>query len=299
MPFLSDEDTLFVENLETALQYLVSQNDQLGVCIFSGEGENMSFHRKDYAPGVDAVIRACCMSYLTGVCLNTHYIRTWDIFAQAEHLQDNTFFLGYTYCIFGVLLARYLKIVDSDIKTWILQQEVSTEHDWGDTKGMPTTWLPERRICESRDAVKFVKNFFNGDDLKAIFINRMVYFYFRYTSDLYVYKDFGRRIKTMYCWSDIWMNQYKNCLQVLSDLEGKIKNISSFIPKIDKEFFYYLVNEKTQKPYTPEENLLLALQAQVAKYYYETGVPIERIDFEACEKCIKDWVKDFLSRQDD
>lgn len=264
----------------------------MGACIFSEEGE--PFKRRDYDPGIDAVIRAYCMSYLSGVCLNMYYIRLWDVFAQVEAFQDNSFFLDYTYCVFGVLLAKHLKVIDSDIKFWCLQKEASAEHDWGDTNGIPSAWLPERRICESRDAVMLAKDFFDEDGLKAIFMNRMIYFYHRYTSDLYVYKDFGKKIKTMYSWSDVCINQYKNCLQTLLELGERIKNIPSFLLKLDKEFFRYLVYEKTQEPYTPEENLLLALQAQLAKYCYDTGIPIEKIDFVKCEEYARDLLKNLF-----
>lgn len=294
--FFSDEDFVIVPNLGRALDWLAKQPPQMGVCAFSGETEEYeaTFKETMFEPGKDAVLRVFNMNYVTGCCLNLDCIKLSGLFEKIERFEDNIFVRNYTHCAVGALLACQFFVKESPVFLWGYGEECAVTHDWGVKNGVIKTLLPEYRSKQQNDAVRLLADYLPENDLKLVFFNRITAFFLLVS---YAYKFWGKTLKEMYQWTDIWMNHYKNCLRTLKELEGKMEGGSSTIAEIDKIFFYWLVCKREQRFHEPEENLLSSLQAQVAKYYYDKGIPIEEIDFEQIAKDLEDWVQDFLSKR--
>lgn len=303
--FSSDEDTIIPENLGIALEWLNDHPLDVGACIFNGiiggvngDTEEWATYKKEiFEPGVDATIRAYHMNYITGSCLNLDRIKELDLFQREENLLGNYYYNTYTHCALGVQLGLRFKIVNSSILLWRYEENRAQNHDWGEHEGVPSFVLPENRSLQMLDAVKLVKDVFSEQELLDIVENRLNAYY-DLVSKLYTYPKYASTLIKMYSWTDICILQYRNCLRLFEELEieGIIKDLPVFIAKMDKTTFNWLICKRQQRLCSPEKNLLPALQAQVAKYYHDKGIPFEQIDFDGIKKELNSWVKEFLDR---
>lgn len=294
--FFSDEDALITENLGMALDWLIHRAPRMGGCIFNGFEGNPAYNfseEKVFDAGVDAVIRAHNTNYITGVCLNMDHIKTLDIFAQIERHKENDYFKLYPHCTVMALLSLRFHVIESPIILWKFG-EPSKTHDWDVVNGLLAYGTPERRIRQEQGDIKMMAEYLSGKDLEEFFLDR-VYKFFGLLASYYKLK--GDQFITVYRWNDIWTTHYQGSLQLLRELKEKFEDITSIIPKMNKVFLFWHICRWEQAWHTPEENLLPSLQAQVVKYYYEKGTPIEDIDFDQIEKDLEGWVQDFLAKR--
>lgn len=293
---ISDEDSVVPENMETALNWLSNHLEDVGACIFGGNGtEEWVIHQeKVFEPGVDAVIRAFHMNYITGCCFNLERIKELDLFRRAIEVAENYYFKTYTHCALSTFLAIRFRIVDSNIVLWHFGEDRAQNDDWGLKNGIRKTITPEDRMIQSAEAVRLVKDFFSEQELLEIFFDRMNVCY-DLLSLVYKIPEYSNVFKNTYSWTDICTLHYKTCRQLIQELDAK--DAAPFVTKMNKTTFYWLVCKRRQRLCTPEENLLSSLQAQVAKYYFDKGTPFEKIDFAGIEEDLKGWVKDFLEKR--
>lgn len=302
--FTSDEDAIIPENLGIALEWLNNHISDVGVCVFSGitsDGRKFEdFKRETFEPGAEAIIRAYRTNYVTGNCLNLDRIKELDLFQREETLLENCYNIIYPHCTLSALLGLRFKIVNSDIILWRWGEDCAytQTHDWSKTGKLSNYTLPENRSLQMFDAIKLVMSEVSEQELLKI-VEERIYSYFDLLSALYRYPEFAPQFLETYSWVDVCVMNYKNCLHLFKELEaeGIIQDLPAFIAKLDKATFNWLVCKRQQRLRTPEENLLPALQAQVAKYYRDKGTSFEDIDFGEIEKELDGWVKDFLDRQ--
>lgn len=307
---LSDEDLIIPENLETALEWLNSHSD-IGACLFSGNGifignglssddgfRPMAFpSEKIFEPGVDALIGACYMCDLSGCCWNMDYIKELNVLQRITENENNAYVAIYPQCSLSLFLSFQFKIIYSNIVLWSVGKE-SAQSNYRFTNKITDFLLPENRSLQMLGIVGLVKDEVSEPDLLKIVEDRLRE-YFDNLSILYKVTGFASPFLKMYNWVDVCVMNYKNCLHLFKELEaeGIIQDLPAFIAKLDKATFNWLVCKRQQRLRTPEENLLPALQAQVAKYYRDKGTSFEDIDFGEIEKELDGWVKDFLDRQ--
>lgn len=294
--FLSDEDPLVVENVGTALEWLI-QRAPIAGCIFSCPEGNICYHyseEKVSDSGVDAVARALDSGYLSGTCLNLAYIKAQDLFAEIEKFKENEFFKLFPYSVMMALSALRFDFITTPVILW-KPGEKSKIFDWNRVNGVPVYMLPENMVRQQRDIIKTMAEYLSGDDLKTFFLDSCLVRLFE-ISVCYKY-EFADSFREMYRWIDIWTTHYRGCLQILQDMKGKLGDITSIIPEMDKYFLDWMICKRRQRLQTPEENLLPSLQAQVAKYYYDKGTAIEDIDFDQIEKDLEGWVQNFLENR--
>lgn len=299
--FSSDEDTIIPENLGLALDWLSNHLTDVGVCIFSGSGnkEWEISREQTFEPGIKAIIRVCNMNYITGCCFNMDHIKTLDLFRLETELSSNYYYNIYTHCALGLFLGFQFKVINSSIPMWYYEEKRAQNYDTdGEINGIVRFTLPENRSLQMLDIVMLVKDKVSEQELLELVESRLYSFY-DMLSGLYKYPKFASTFLKMYSWVDICVLHYKNCLHLFKELEmeGVIQDLPAFTAKVDKITFNWLVCKRRQRLCTPEENLLPALQAQVAKYYYDKGTPFEKIDFKGIEKELNSWVKDFLDRR--
>jgi len=297
---LSDEDPIAVENIEQILEYLYS-NFELGACTFDGisgidDGNARPRESKVFMAGAPAINWAIdWIRYFSGTCYNVDHIKSSHIFEKMEKYKSNLFNY-YPQCVLGILLGTEFDTSNSGIKGWYYGE---VEEGGGNIEEVVRSdkllsyALPECRLKEEYDTMRLLKDFLSGDDFEAIFLKRVLC-----TFDIIsaYYNICGDKLTTMYCWFDIWMEHYKNCLRILREMEEKFVDAPSVILKMNKTFLNWQICKREQRWHTPEENLLPSLQAQIAKYYYEKGKPIEEINFVEIENISRNWVKEFLEK---
>lgn len=294
--FISDEDSVVPEEMETALNWLSNHMEDAGACIFNGSETKgwVAVHKeKVFEPGMDAVLRAFNMNYITGCCFNMERVKEVNLFQYAVEVGDNYYFKVYTHCALSARLAVRYKIIDSDIVLWHFGEERARNDDWGGDGIIRTSELPESRTLQSADAVRLVKDSLAEQDLFEIFSNRMAVYY-ELLSLLYKLPGYSDEFKNKYSWIDVCVLHYETCRQLIQELD--VKDRSPFITKMNKIAFNWLVCKRRQRLCTPEENLLSSMQAQVAKYYFDKGTPFGEIDFEGIEEELRDWMEEFLGK---
>lgn len=301
--FYSDEDHVVLENIRAAIEWLITRPTDMGFCIFSGKGRlSITYETRTCIPGSDAALEASYASYITGCCFNLDNIKSADVLQRIDEFEMpecdclpecNYWFLSHPHCMIGMLLSKQFHVATSSIEIY---QTVENENMWDLQPYLPFSYGPGGKMLNFKYQIELASEWLSGKELED-FVIHCVGRFFGVVSSLYSYKIFGKELKEQYRWLDIWIAQYKNCIQTVKNLEGKIDNIPLFIKKLDKHFFRWLVCVREQRLNPPEENLLPAFQAQVAKYHYDKGVPIEEIDFDEIEKDVKSLVQEYLSRR--
>lgn len=294
---LSDEDSVAVEKLNDVFEYL-NEHCTEGVTTF-----NAIF---DASPVVEYLIRKLevCEKglqgvtwafdwtrHISGTCFNINYMKESGIFEKVEEYRENLFFFYYPHCVFSFLMGYQYPTSNSGMEGWRYgKPEVDiTEIDW------PVNFVlwPEWRIKQCYDAMKLL-----GDILCGSELDEMFHYQINTTFSLIslLFKEAPGKVKS-YRWIDIWMQHYQSCLEVLQDLAEKFGDISSVKSQMDKSFLYWQICKREQRLRTPEENLRSSLQAQVAKYYHEKGVPFEEMDFGKMEEDLESWITNFLAER--
>lgn len=303
---LSDEDLLALENLDTIFEYLYL-HQMLGATTFDGiaEGElppGLVREPKIYKKGVEGIKWAFdWIRYISGNCINCDCLKKDGILEKIEekYLAEPFFLLSYNYihCVVGLLLANKHEVTNSGIEGWYYGEpayNLRTIIDWD----APHSFFPKSRLAEERSAMNLLGDMLCGHDLDEMFdyeVNATFNIIsLNYKDEIICPKD---QLDSLYCWPNIWRAHYENCLQILQDLEGKFGDVSAVKAKMDKSFLYWQICKRAQRRHTPEENLMPSLQAQVAKYYHEKGVPFEKIDFDGIEKDLEGWVQSFLAER--
>jgi len=292
--FFSDEDTLIVDNLSVALDWLINQPSYMGACIFNDAGGEFSYKKEVFEPGTEALIRAFHMNYITGCCFNLQNVKSVELF---DGIEENNFFSSYTHCAIAGVLAVRCCIVNTGITLWRLEEVRAERQEWPEKEKIPVSYLPEGRSQQAIDAIRLTAKYFSANDIKKAFWDR-TNAYFGVLSEMYKPEyGYNEKFKKMYQWLDIVVMHYSHSLQLLRELKEKIGDVQPIVAEMNKSFFYWLICKREQRLNTPEENLLPSLQAQVAKYYYEKGVDFEEIDFSKIEQDLSGWVQDFIAKE--
>lgn len=300
--YYSDEDHVILENFRRAIEWMITRPANTGFCIFGGKGRlSIKYLDRVCSPGADAALEASYASYISGCCYNLDNVKLAGLLPKIEELaaeesdESNYWFMTQPHCMIGMMLsAQKFNVLTSDIP---LYRTVENENMWDLYSDMPYSYGPGGRMMHFKYAIELASGWLSGLELERFVINWTGRF-FGTTSAMYTFEHFQKDMKTRYRWLDIWRDQHKNCAETVQKLDGKLKDdVPKFMKKLDKQFFRWLVCVREQRLNTPEENLLPALQAQVAKYYYDKGTPIEELDFDKIEKEVEGLVQEFLSKR--
>lgn len=297
--FYSDEDHVVLENLGTAMEWLIKRPADMGFCVFSGNGRLAIQYDADrvFAAGSgDAVVEAYYDTYVTGWCYNMDNIKSAGVLEKIEEFkdrEDNNWVETHPHCTLGMWLTAQFNMLSSMIEIYHTEEN---EFMWDIRTDLPFAYKPEGRMLQVAGAIKIVSEWLSGKELeKVILFTR--HKTFADVSFLYKVEVFRKGLKAEHRWIDIWTAQYKDCMEMVKSLKGKIEITPSFIEKLDKMFFRWMVCVREQRVTPLKENLISALQAQMAKYYYSKGVPIEEIDLDKIEKDVEGLVQEFLSER--
>ena len=296
---LSDEDCLIVESINDVLNYLVNTDD-VAVCTFPAVNPEEYGHERPqkgiFEKGLNAIKWAHSdLGYFTAICFNMDLMKKEMVLDRLEPYKGNGYF-GYIQYILSSLLGAKYNVANSAVKSWSLGKMAEHGGDLDEYLRNDGMWLyemPEARCEQLIGSMNLVKDILSPDDLEQFFL-------FRFNSMLeccsYSCKVWGPQYEAeIGSWIDAVVMFYESCIKILRDLE--LEGNKRLKEKIDRSFFYWLICKRLQKWYTPEENLLPSLQAQVVKYYYDKGIPIQEIDFQGIEEDLKDWVKEFLEKR--
>lgn len=299
---VSDEDFWVPDCLNNVLEYLFEHRDIAGCTFAALNNSDYDYARPNVGvieKGVDAVIWAHRdFGYFSGICYNMNYVREWSIFDQIEKYNKGTNYWKYIQNIFGSLLGAKAPVANSGIKAWLLGETESKGGGLDETLRDDNIFeyqMPEKR-CEQLEGSMELAN----DVLDAAGLEKFLHFRLNSIMDACTLccKIHGLKYEeAIGSWQELCVMIYKTCLRILKDL--KLEGSAALKTEIDKSFFYWLVCKRLQKKHRPEENLLPSLQAQVVKYYYDKKIPIEKIDFQKINNDLGEWVKDFLSREDE
>lgn len=306
---LSDEDLVEVENLDEIFEYLYL-HQTIGATTFNAIFEDETYKKEKALANLVREPKMCRKGvegikwvfdwtrYISGLCFNYDYLKKANIFGKVEKQKNNFFFHVYAHCVFCALIANEYMVTNSGIGGWRYGKgEFNfTMIDWEGSCIYP--FFPKPRMEQERAAMNFLGDILHGRDLDELFDYQVNDTFnllsLNYKDDAFCPPD---KLASSFSWLNIWRDHYENCLQILQDLEGKFGDISAVRAKMDKSFLYWQICKRAQRRHTAEENLLPSLQAQVAKYYHEKGVPFEKIDFEGIEKDLESWVQAFLAER--
>lgn len=305
---LSDEDLLAIENLGAILEYLYT-HQTLGAVAFDAffeEDESLSYLVREpeiYPKGTKGIKWAIdCVRYFSGTCFNCACLKRSNILPRIESYFGNPFVTNYIQSVCSAFLANEYEVSNSGIKGWYIGKAEAVSVDVDKLMDIGTWYLlPQMRIQQERGAMCILGDMLRGPDLDEIF-DYMINATFSLISLEYKYKGktftcSSDRWDALFHWPSIWKDHYRNCLEILQELEERFGNFSVVKAKMDKSFLYWQICKREQRWHTAEENLMPSLQAQIIKFYHEKGVPFEKIDFEGIEKDLESWVQAFLAER--
>ena len=294
---LSDEDLLAVENLNAIFDYLNS-HDTEGATTFNAifgslpVDEYLIREAAAFEKGLQGIKWAFDWArHISGTCFNVEYMGKSKVFERVDKYKENLFYFYYPHTVFSIFMGEEYPVSNSGIEGWHFgQPEVKLiEINW---PANGVLW-PESRIKQGCGAMDIMGDILYGPELDEMF-------HYQINTTFSMISCFFKEIPEKplsYHWLDIWKMHHQSCMETLRNLEEKFGDLSSVKAKMDRSFLYWQICKREQKLRTPEENLLPSLQAQVAKYYHEKGVPFEKIDFDGIEKDLESWVQAFLAER--
>lgn len=294
---LSDEDPLISENLDQVFRYLMNHYD-LGINKFYTHKNQPSKLDTGIIPkGLEGLKWTHVYTmHLSGICYNMDIIKEQGIFEQMEKYKEE--YPLFAQVLISALIAAKHDVSLNEIKAWIWGKNAETGGLRGEgvvisATGIATFDKPEGSGIMMKQWIRFAKDFLNEQELKEFIdfaVNRIL------SDRSIVAKQMGLAYEdAIGSWLNLWQTIYAAWREISKEL--KLENDAELNAQIDRSFFYWLICKRLQKYHAPEENLLPCLQAQVAKYYYDKGTPIEEIDFQGIEKDLEGWVQDFLSKR--
>lgn len=316
--FYSDEDHVILENLRTAIEWLITRPADTGLCVFSGDGRLAIRYREEgtLAPGrASAVMESYFNSYVTGCCYNLDAIRSAGLYEKIhefeaqgnnpaglrerihefETQESNYLFVTHPHCAIGMWLSKQFKMLLSTIEIYHTEEN---EYMWDARSDLPFEYTTEARTLQSNAAIEIAKEWLSDKELKRLILY-LAGKYFVDISYLYTQKDFCKVMKAEHRWIDIWAAQYQEWLKTLKSLEGKIDVTPSFMKDLDKVFLRWIVCVRKQRVSPLKENILAAVRGQMIRFYYGQGVPIEQIDLDKIEKDVEGMVEGFRLKEVD
>lgn len=289
----SDEEHIIVDQLSKLLDYLWDNQELGGFKVPDGKnaaGETRTdlkkFKQKKYFKGVEAINRVLRAYYISGLGFNVKFLKQYEFLSKIDVFSYNSYEMNvvYPHSMILVFLVRYLDFEDISISFWLHMGDSPTggleapEDGGGKIKEY---MLPENRFLQEETALKIVEGFLSFDDYKVAMLDR-VYSTFSHISTMYPLFD---KELWPYDWLDIHITHYKNCLKIMRESKwGMAAFDEAFFHDLDEVFLDWLDCRRIRPAYSEEENLISTLRAQIARYYYDHGVPFLEIDFKGIDE---------------
>ena len=292
--FFSDEDHMILDQLDKLLEHLYVFPNLGGFSVncqaISGVPARNSkkFGYGIYSQGADAAIFSLYTGYITGVGFNIPLLKQHTDLLDRVRCADETRYSMETIfphsVLFG-LLAGYCDMEKIDIQLAAcgeLSQTGGFEAPEDGRKNILSYQIPENIILLTTSKTQLLENTLPFEDYKKFFLRCVSYCLGSVASS---FRDIKEQLPTKYQWTDIHIMVYQNCLKIIRGSKWGIEAFDeAFFRDLDEVFFDWLDCRRIRPVYSEAENLKATLRAQIARYYYDHGVPFLEIDFEGIDE---------------
>ena len=276
--FTSDEDFMKVENLHSYMNYLINHKNE-AVVWACGIGENMKTGmEKHFKTGVDALLYAINLNYMTGITLNGFWVRNNNVLERIAQCVENKFVNIYMHIALALLTVEHADAGLSNIVLW----EAVTELDNVEEKdeGILSYMHYDSRIEQQNSLIEFLEKAMclNTDEL-AFLVNMLIGKTY-YLCSL-AYSERTEAYRKLIDWRALCTRIHKNNMKLLERYESKSVNLKAFI---EDTFFKYVSENHMKQFMTQRECEDYEMVDSIAKYLIAYGKPISEIDYPELER---------------
>lgn len=281
----SDEDTLAIEFLGNALDYLGSLCG-VGACVFNAAESfaanefSQFYHAEMFKAGENAVLRSFRANYITGVCFNMEYLRELPAFKNTSLVCENMYYIIYPHCSFAALLAKKYDVANTGIALW----NCGVPEKTGGLQIDEYCSVIDQRLEQESGLMRLTQEVLSEEDCWGVFKNRINATFGMLSSTFYLYKNFS--------WIDVCKKHYENCMGILQECE--FEKTEKLRLEIDKIFLDWLDCRRIKKWLSPKENLKSMLRAQTARHCYNQGTAFVEIDFDKIDAGLDRFIGELL-----
>lgn len=276
--FTSDEDFMKVENLHSYMNYLINNKND-GVIIASGIGPNFGKPEETHLKsGIDTLKYMINNNYLTGITLNSFWVRNNNVLQKIAQNWENKFVSIYVHIALTLLTAELTSASFCDIVLWVSVTEQDNVEESGED--ILSYMHYDSRIEQQNSAIEFIENamHLNSDELGFLIMERISKTY--YLCKL-AYKTRAEAYRKLIDWRALCTRIHKNNMKLLARYESKSINLKAFI---EDTFFEYVSENYMKQFMTQREREDYKMVDSIAKYLIAYGKPISEIDYPELER---------------
>ncbi|MBD5158376.1 MAG: glycosyltransferase family 2 protein [Butyrivibrio sp.] len=276
--FTSDEDFMKVENLHSYMNYLIN-NKTDGVIQAAGIGPNFrkteEMHLKS---GIDTLKYMINNNYLTGVTLNSFWVRNNNVLQRVAQNRENKFVSIYVHIALALLTAERTSASFSDIVLWVSVTEQDNVEE--SSQEILSYMHYNSRIEQQNSAIEFVENAMNlnSDELLSLIMERIGKTYIlcklAYMTRMEAYRK-------LIDWRALCTLLHRNNMKLLERYENERVNFKQFIDGI---FFKYVTDNPLKTVLSQRELEDYEMVENIAMYLFNHGKPISEIDYPELER---------------
>lgn len=279
----SDEDLLDIEKMDDVFDYLLNA-DNLGACRFNPSTQAQETWKlrgnKKYKMGGEAFSWASNFKYFTGNCYNVHYLKHYNIIRQLEGMNPTRYIHEYPQCTPMCLLASVSNMEDSGIMAWHYCTMSKTGGNYETEFIISEYTKVSARMEQQAGILRLAEDRLELEDYKVVLLSCP----HRTLSSISESVVAGQ-LKLKRSWPDICRDEYQNCLKIMSESKWGVEAFDSvFFHDFDEVFLDWLDCRRIRPVFSEKENFKATLRAQMARYYWEHGVPFLEINFKAIDE---------------
>lgn len=281
--FASDEDFMKVENLHDYMNYLLNHRDE-GVIKSAGIGANMVRGVSvKYEAGIDSYLHVLNFNYLTGITLNSFWVRRNNVLERISSNMENSFVRIYMHIALALLTSENTSAAISDIELWQSMVELENVEETGSR--ILSYMHYDSRIEQQNSAIEFVEKVMNlsTSEFLQIMGDRIAKTY--YLCEL-AYSEMTEAYRELIDWRALCTLLHKNNMKLLEHcgerLTGeRIKMLQNFM---EKEFFKRITENPMKSVLTKRELWDYKMVEEIADYKFSQGYPVSDIDYLELER---------------